>query len=105
VPRSVVAQEQSAPTNPRCAAWEKARGQLPPRELHGFQVVLPFSFMTESPEEKHRRLEQEARVALAETRIALLRAEIERLEDALEALKKYGSAKGIERRLRKLRAE
>jgi uncharacterized coiled-coil protein SlyX len=70
-----------------------------------FRSSYPFSFMTESPEEKHRRLEQEARVALLETRIALQRAEIERLEDALEALKKYGSAKGIERRLRKLRAE
>jgi hypothetical protein len=61
--------------------------------------------MTESVEEKHRRLEQGARVALVETRFALQRAEIESLEGALEALKKYGSAKGIERRLKKLRAE
>jgi hypothetical protein len=61
--------------------------------------------MTESPEERHRRLEQEARAALVETRFALQRAEIENLEGALEVLRKYGSAKGIERRLKKLRAE
>ena len=61
--------------------------------------------MTESPEEKNRRPEQEARVALVEARIALRRAEIESLEFALESLEKYGSAKGIERRLKKLRAE
>jgi hypothetical protein len=61
--------------------------------------------MAESPEEKHRRLEQQARFALVETRIALQRAEIESLEGALEALRKFGSAKGIERRLKKLRGE
>jgi hypothetical protein len=93
-----------ADLNRQCAG-EKARGQLPTRELRGFQVVLPFSFMTESLEEKHRRLEQVARVALVETRFALQRAEIESLEGALEAFEKYGSAKGIERRLKKLRAE
>jgi hypothetical protein len=61
--------------------------------------------MTESPEEKHLRVGRQARVTLVETRIALQRAEIESLEYALGALKKYGSAKGIERRLKKLRAE
>jgi uncharacterized protein YigA (DUF484 family) len=61
--------------------------------------------MIESVAEKHRRLEQGARVALVETRFALQRAEIESLEGALEALEKYGSAKGIERRLKKLKAE
>jgi uncharacterized protein YigA (DUF484 family) len=61
--------------------------------------------MTESSEEKLHRVEREARVSLVEARIALRRSEIESLEYALEALKKYGSAKGIERRLKKLRAE
>jgi hypothetical protein len=84
---------------------EKAGGQLPPQQLHGFQVVLPFSLMTESPEEKHHRLEQQARIALVETRFALQRAEIESLEVALEALQKFGSGRGIERRLKKLRVQ
>jgi hypothetical protein len=61
--------------------------------------------MSESPEEKNHRLEQQARFALVETRFALQRAEIESLEGALEALKKFGSARGIERRLRKLKVE
>lgn len=61
--------------------------------------------MTKSPEEKHLRVKREARVTLVEARIALQRVEIESLEYALEALKKYGSTKGIERRLKKLRAE
>ena len=61
--------------------------------------------MTDSPEEKRGRLEQQARFALVETRFALQRAEIESLESALEALKKFGSAKGIERRLKKLRVQ
>jgi len=61
--------------------------------------------MSESPEEKQRRLEQQARAALVETRFALQRAEIESLEGALEALQKFGSAKGIERRLKKLKVQ
>jgi hypothetical protein len=61
--------------------------------------------MTESPEEKRLRVGRKARVTLVEARIALQRSEIESLEYALEALNKYGSVKGIERRLRKLRAE
>ena len=61
--------------------------------------------MAESPEEKHHRLEQQARFALVETRFALQRAEIESLEGALEALKKFGSARGIERRLKKLKVQ
>jgi hypothetical protein len=61
--------------------------------------------MTESPEEKRRRPEQQARVALVEARIVLRRAEIESLELALEALEKHGTARGIERHLKKLRAE
>jgi len=61
--------------------------------------------MAESPEEKHHRLEQQARFALVETRFALQRAEIESLEGALEALRKFGSARGIERRLKTLKVQ
>jgi hypothetical protein len=61
--------------------------------------------MTESLEDKQHRLEQQARFALVETRVALQRAEIESLEGALEALKRFGSARGIERRLKRLRVE